>query len=97
MTVLSCRRCGCWWLCEAKLDSLWPLSQGDLTALPSPAQLQSAQDDGFSHLIVWRAGFDVLQQAGIGIDRERTIRALRRRLGAPVVADDQLVAWELGQ
>lgn len=78
-------------------DSLWPLSQGDLTALPSPAQLQSAQDDGFSHLIVWRAGFDVLQQAGIGIDRERTIRALRRRLGAPVVADDQLVAWELGQ
>lgn len=78
-------------------DALWPLSQGDLTQTPTPEQVQSAIDDGFSHLILWRSGFDVLHQAGIDIDRERTIWALRRALGEPTVSDDTMVVWELNQ
>ncbi|GEM_PF-3373201 len=76
-------------------DALWPLSQGDLTQLPTNAHLSAARADGFSHLVLWRSGFDVLNQAGIEADRERTIRALRRTLGSPVASDETLVAWEL--
>ena len=76
-------------------DALWPLSRGDLSQAPSADQIAAARTDGFTHFIVWRSGFDVLNQAGIDADRERTIRVLRRSLGAPVVADDTLLAWEL--
>jgi hypothetical protein len=78
-------------------DSLWPLSQGDLTAAPTEAQVNAAVADGFSHLVLWRSGFDVLHQAGIDADRERTIRVLRVSLGTPVVADDEIVVWKLKQ
>lgn len=77
-------------------DSLWEMSRGDLEQLPSPAELSEATESGFRYLVVWRAGFDVLRQAGIDIDRERSIRGLRRVLGTPIVSDDQLVVWALG-
>ena len=76
-------------------DALWPLSRGDLTQTPTPDQLSAARAEGFSHLILWRSGFDVLNQAGLDADREQTIRVLRSTLGTPVAADDTLVAWEL--
>lgn len=76
-------------------DALWPLSRGDLTQTPTPDHVSAARAEGFSHLILWRSGFDVLNQAGIDADREQTIRVLRSSLGTPVAADDTLVAWEL--
>ena len=78
-------------------DSLWAMSRGDLEARPNPEQLNEATESGFRYLVVWRAGFDVLRQAGIDIDRERSIRSLRTVLGAPIVSDDQIVVWTLGE
>ena len=46
--------------------------------------------------MVYRAGFDVLNQAGIDVDREMSIRALARALGEPQINDDTLVVFALG-
>jgi hypothetical protein len=78
-------------------DSLWEMSRGDLERLPSPAELSEATESGFRYLVVWRAGFDVLRQAGIDIDRELSIRGLRSVLGTPIVSDDTIVVWALGE
>ena len=77
-------------------DPLWTLSQGTATEGPSPRDKDEAIRSGFRYLVVWRAGFDVLRQAGIDIDREQSIRTLRTWFGEPSIADDQLVVWTLG-
>ena len=48
------------------------------------------------HLVLWRAGFDVLRQAGLDVDREQSIRQLRGWFGEPTISDDVLVVWTLG-
>ena len=76
-------------------DPLWTLSRGEITEGPSQEEKTEAFQAGFRYLVVWRAGFDVLRQAGIEIDREQTIRRLRTWFGTPTRADDQLVIWTL--
>ena len=78
-------------------DSLWALSRGEDAEAPSSAEQTEAAAAGFRYLVVWRAGFDVLRQAGIEIDREQTIQKLRTWFGEPVKADDQLVIWAIGE
>ena len=77
-------------------DDLWAMSRGDTSALPSAEDLQEARAAGFQYLVVYRAGFDVLNQAGIDVDREMSIRALARALGEPQINDDTLVVFALG-
>jgi hypothetical protein len=74
-------------------DSLWPLSQGRDVAGPSPSDLTDAFHDGFRYLVVYKAGFDVLRQAGIAIDRARSIRTLRRSFGTPLINDRDIVVF----
>ena len=76
-------------------DSLWALSRGEDSAGPSIADIADAKRAGFRHLVVYRAGFDVLRQAGISADREGSIQVLRRSLGDPIVNDDHLVVFSL--
>jgi hypothetical protein len=74
---------------------LWDLSRGDSPQGPSTASISGATQAGFEYLIVWRSGFDVLRQAGIDIDREKSIRTLRKWFGTPLLADEQLVVWAI--
>ena len=76
-------------------DSLWDLSRGAQSAGPSAAEIQDAHNAGFQYLVLWRAGFDVLRQAGLNVDREQSIRKLRGWFGEPTVSDDVLVVWTL--
>ena len=59
--------------------------------------MTEAREAGFKYLVVYRAGFDVLNQAGIDVDREMSIRALARSLGEPQINDDNLVVFRLGE
>ena len=76
-------------------DDLWAMSRGNAGAVPSPEDVEEAFRSGFKYLVVYRAGFDVLTQAGLSVDRERSIRALRQSLGSPMVNDDDLVVFSL--
>jgi hypothetical protein len=84
------------------LQALWDWSRAEpwrgprpSPASAEPAAVYQAYRAGFRYLIAWRAGFDMLRQAGIPIDREGSIARLTGVLGAPVFADDTLVAWTI--
>ena len=64
-------------------------------ASAEPAAVHQAYRAGFRYLIAWRAGFDMLRQAGLDVDREQSIARLTSVLGPPLVSDDTLVAWAI--
>jgi hypothetical protein len=84
------------------LQGLWDWSREapwtgprPVAASVEPAAIAEAYRSGFRYVIAWRAGFDVLRQAGISIDRVSSIRRLSGILGPPVFSDDTLVAWTI--
>ena len=86
------------------LQALWDLSRGDAPAPTGPRPVQpdmsaqaiaQAHAAGFRYLVAWRPGFDVLNQAGINVDREVSLRQLRRILGPPVYRDETIEAWAI--
>jgi len=86
------------------LQALWDLSRGRNAGLggprpmePSaaPAAIAQAYAEGFRYLVAWRPGFDVLEQAGLDVDREETLAEIRRRLGAPIFRDKDIEAWRI--
>jgi hypothetical protein len=86
------------------LQGLWDLSRGDSPAVQVPREVApsltaeafaEAHQAGFRYLVAWRPGFDVLSQQGIPVDREVALRAIRRRLGPPIFADETIEAWPI--
>lgn len=76
-------------------DALWDMSRGLTATLPSETDIAQARRSGFRYLVVYRAGFDVLTQAGISIDRKQSIQRLRTALGPPTVNDETIVVFDL--
>ncbi len=84
------------------LQALWDLSRGTAPAPTGPREIQpsaapaaiaEAHRAGFRYLVAWRPGFDVLNQAGLDVDREVALRQIRRLLGPPVYRDETIEAW----
>jgi hypothetical protein len=69
-------------------------AKGSSTVL-KPGDIGEARRAGFRYLVVYRAGFDVLTQAGIKIDRYESIQRLKTAFGPPIVDDDMLVVFSL--
>ena len=82
-------------LTSSIFDSLWAISRGEASEGPTASEITEARRDGFRYLVVHKAGFDVLRQAGLSVDRERSIQILRSQLGDPLVHDDSLVVFSL--
>jgi hypothetical protein len=89
------------------LSALWDYSRGADTLTtqespdrPVPASVQpsaiaQAHESGFRYVVAWRAGFDVLRQAGIEVDREVAIGQVSALLGPPFLNDQILTVWEI--
>jgi hypothetical protein len=78
------------------LKTLWEMSRGNTSVAISADDISEAKRAGFRYLVVYRAGFDVLMQGGVPIDREGSLRHLRSTFGMPVVDDASLVVFALG-
>jgi len=88
------------------LQALWDISRGaplhtqpnadrPIASAQDPAAIRSAHDAGFRYVVGWRAGFDVLRQAGIDVDREQAIGQVTKVLGNPIVSDETLSVWRI--
>jgi len=89
------------------LSALWDYSRGasalttqqsperPIAASVAPAAIAEAHDSGFRYVVAWRAGFDMLRQAGIDVDREVAIGQVSNVLGPPFLNDEILTVWEI--
>jgi hypothetical protein len=89
------------------LSALWDYSRGSkvlttqesperpIAASVTPAAIAQAHESGFRYVVAWRAGFDMLRQAGIDVDREVAIGQVSKVLGPPFLNDKTLTVWEI--